>query len=972
MKHPLSKSATFPRTACFGPVLCAALAGCGEAPPQVPPQPVEAARPKPRAALKLPPRVVPARSGTTEFLGKLGSKSVYSVGAERWVVDEPGKAEREAAPLGDLLFGVIPFAQGEVKALGWNTFRAFGFTDVLGAPKVVVESDSAFTRVRPGPNAMLLFGMWQPTAVDLSSGLEKQGFFPQLPVRDAVFLDGQRGAVAAAIGGIGVTTDGGRTWKSVQHRASLNPTLSLTVDGPDLFVRDPYTNQGARIDFAAAQLQSWSALSPTVTPGTTPIEGWITLLGNPIPSAVRNGIDAGGGTGLVARNGELSRVDLATGLFTETVTFEGGKQDCRGAMIGKEAYMVCAIPNAKRGVGEQLWRVTTAPKLGIEIVKDATFAGAGYAEIVGAASGGMMVAQGCGDKWGHFCARQPDGSFKSVPPENVPYRSGSAPLADGRIANVGVRITETGPLVELLASSDREKVVLQDVDFHDGMTIAVTRPEEGEDKVVRFLVTEKREDKKDPYYYLYAYEAGKKGFRKTALPDVTQVSFADGVLVTYSKEGEKLHVSHDFGATFQDFEMPKGASVDFTAITRLGVISSTHTRVGWEPLPPVVAPPRLGADLKLHAAAPPPKKQMELSCKTSGAPKVGQQLPRYDGDLRVAFGVKPTPKGISRRTRTYSASPMDPSLLLIADGKGGTGSPKAAQETWTARWLDPRELDPKLRTASSTVPAPDEPFGLRGVWAEGGKLMFTADLDGKSVLFRSKGSGLERAEVHPALSPVAGSPQAFSADGSVIAYLAGEILVVWRTGEAPRAIGTVNQRVGTVLGAPSKEGVPVLVDVEGQSYYRVFPIPADKLSGLPQEQWISGSWDGWTRGPSLFGNKGPVGLCDAKPAGSLFHATSFAPETWVRFVIDGTPNTAGSALRYDVVSDGHALCLQSLIMQPPNYVTVSVKGGGAAKPVTGLDTIRFVAKSKKGELTKGGRMDKTPIHAMTCEVGKSD
>ena len=131
MKHPLSKSATFPRTACFGPVLCAALAGCGEAPPQVPPQPVEATRPKPRAALKLPPRVVPVRSGTTEFIGKLGSKSVYSVGAERWVVDEPGKAEREAAPLGDLLFGVIPFAQGEVKALGWNTFRAFGFTDVL-------------------------------------------------------------------------------------------------------------------------------------------------------------------------------------------------------------------------------------------------------------------------------------------------------------------------------------------------------------------------------------------------------------------------------------------------------------------------------------------------------------------------------------------------------------------------------------------------------------------------------------------------------------------------------------------------------------------------------------------------------------------------------------------------------------------------------------------------------------------------
>ncbi len=971
MKQPLSTTALLSFTACLAPFFGASLAGCGDTPPpQTPPQPAEPAKPKVPAALKLPPRAVAASRGTAEFLGKLGSKSVYSVGGERWIVDEKGKTEREAEPLGERLFGVIPFAQGGVSALAWNSQHAFSFADPLGAPKIVVESTSPFTRVRPGPNAMLLFGMWAATAVDATSGLERQGFFPQLPVRDAIFLDGQRGAVAAAVGGIGITTDGGKTWRSLRHRASANPTLTFAVDGGEIFVREPYASRGARIDFGTGELVDWTPLGGEPPPGTTPIEGWITTLGNPIPSAVKNGIDAGGGTGIVARDGALARVDLATGLFTEVVVFEATKHECRGAMVGKEAYLLCGSYKGKREAGEQLWRVKTGPKLEIERVKDATFAGAGYVEIVGSASGGMMVAQGCGEKWGGLCVRQPSGSFAAVPVENVPYRSGAAPLADGRVVSAGVRATETGPLIELCASSEREKVVLQDVDFDDRMMVAVTRPEEGEDKVVRFLVTEKRTDKKEAFYYLYAFEPGKKGFRKTALPDVTQVSFADGVLLAYSKEGEKFRVSHDLGVSFKDLDMPKGAAVDFTAITRLGTISSTHTRVGWEPLPPAAPPPKVSADLKLHTVVPLAKSEMELACTTSGTEKKGQMLPKYDGDLTVAFGVPKAPKGTVRQTSAISFSHMDASLLLVAEGKAPK-APKAAEaEKWTVRWLDPREPDAKVRSLSTKAPFPTLSLLTRGAWAEGSKLFFTVEVGGRNTLVRSKGAGFETAHVHDGLFPSQGSPQAFSADGSVIAYLAGEVLVVWKSGEAPRPIGTVNQRAGTVLGAPSKEGVPVLVDVEGQSYYRVFPLPSDKLVGSPEYAWISGTWDGWTRGSSLFGGRGPIALCGAKPVGASFRGTSYAPEMWARFDIDGASAGGGSSIRYEVVSDGQAFCVQSLMMAPPGKAWVNRKAASVKKPMVGLDTLRFFAKGNKGEITSAGRADKTPLHAMTCDVAK--
>ena len=83
-----------------------------------------------------------------------------------------------------------------------------------------------------------------------------------------------------------------------------------------------------------------------------------------------------------------------------------------------------------------------------------------------------------------------------------------------------------------------------------------------------------------------------------------------------------------------------------------------------------------------------------------------------------------------------------------------------------------------------------------------------------------------------------------------------------------------------------------------------------------------------------------------------------------------TTTGAGSSVRYEIASDGQALCVQSLMMAPPGKAWVNRNAAGGKKPTAGLDTLRFFAKSKKGEITNAGRADKTPLHAMACEVAK--
>lgn len=949
-----------PRTALLPVIACLAaaalVAGCAGAPPETPtPKPGPPAKPPPRTALDLPARVIPALPAPPSPVGTIGGKKLYSVGGERWLVDDAGRTERETVSLGDRLENAFSYSQAGLSAVGWNSQHAYTFPDILGAPKALVATRSPFTHVRPGPGALLVFTLFSGTAVDLSTGLEKGGFFPAFPLRDAMFVDGARGAVATGIGGVGVTTDGGKTWRPVHHKARIHPTLDLFADGKDIYLKEAYSHRVARLDLDGAEVGDW--VEKTVLPErpNTPIEQWITQFGHPLSSAVENGIDAGDNTGIVAWNDTASRVDLATGLFVESVRFDGMGTECRGAMAGKEAYLVCGT-TGKRGPNEQLWRVKTDGPLAMEKVHGGTFGGPGTAEILGTGAGGLLVFQGCVDQRGDYCVRQPNGTFVQVERTLVPYIA-VTPLSDGRIASVGVRVEGAGPIVELVASSARERKVLAEAKLDAGVQVAAERLDQPEDGVIRFVVRERTGGKER--LSLYAHEIGKPGFRRTALPDGDRAVLRDGVLLVLHKDSPKIAVSHDFGVTFKDLDLPNGPA-QFKKLTRLGVQFSQYTRVGWAPLPASPDASWMQPVRLIEDPIPTVKETMDLACK-GGATKKGVAMPRSPTDAPSAFGIKPPPKGTSRFESGFTGYAPDGGMLLDVEGPTpNSGGGEAQAEKWTLHWIDPGELSAKARSLSVKAPSPVLAVTVQAAWVQEGKLAFTCDIAGKRVLVRTKGSGLETAEIDRSLVPSIGAPLAFSADGGVVAYLAGDVLVVWKSGDDPRPIASVSQSQGVLIGAPTKEGVAVFADVQGQSYHRVFPMPTDKAPPLPQEAVVSPAWDGWTRSVTLLGGSGEVRFCDAKAAGDRFHSTSYGPSLWIRMHIDGGVPSSTSTVRYDAVSDGKSFCVKGLT------AFLSKDWGRDAIPAAPgtLDVLRI--RQGKSQITRYSNGEAPPLRELTC------
>lgn len=127
--------------------------------------------------------------------------------------------------------------------------------------------------------------------------------------------------------------------------------------------------------------------------------------------------------------------------------------------------------------------------------------------------------------------------------------------------------------------------------------------------------------------------------------------------------------------------------------------------------------------------------------------------------------------------------------------------------------------------------------------------------------------------------------------------------------------------------------------------------------------WISASWEGWTRSPSLFTRPEKLSFCDGKPTGTLFRGGRQAPSLSGRVTVNGGAPESLDAIRYDIVSDGTSMCIESLsaLLREP-----APSGGGAESPV--LDVLRIESRGKKADLTHAGRAPSVPVQPMTCEV----
>src|SRR6185369_6044235 len=97
---------------------------------------------------------------------------------------------------------------------------------------------------------------------------------------------------------------------------------------------------------------------------------------------------------------------------------------------------------------------------------------------------------------------------------------------------------------------------------------------------------------------------------------------------------------------------------------------------------------------------------------------------------------------------------------------------------------------------------------------------------GRNVLVRVKPSGgVEAIEVTTDLLP--SGEVVFGADkGEPIAWIHDNTLIVWLTGEAPRALTAIPTHALRSLGQPAKDGIPVMLSATDWAIMRVVAIPA--------------------------------------------------------------------------------------------------------------------------------------------------
>jgi hypothetical protein len=334
-------------------------------------------------------------------------------------------------------------------------------------------------------------------------------------------------------------------------------------------------------------------------------------------------------------------------------------------------------------------------------------------------------------------------------------------------------------------------------------------------------------------------------------------------------------------------------------------------------------------------------------------------------------GAPAAKAGVRHETSTWGgshASMLDTIALFEEEGPEGRG---AAPAKWTFRWHDPQELGGKPRTV--TMPAPKGltmGASLRSAAASGGRALFTVRTSSKTMLVRVRATGApEVAEVPFDLSPstdvVFGSER-----GEAIAWTRDTAVVVWLSGERPRAIAKLATHVTRVLGTPTAAGVPVLLSATDWALARVLPIPPlDKGATTPPPPEPP-SFDGWTRVTPVAPRLASLPACANKPAGMRFSLSRIS----LRAEIDGIPEHATETI-YDLRIAGGEACIAGLsaaLTPDRRSPPPPPPGQKPAKAPPKSGPASFVRADFSGKRAEGGDRGVAPaaaVRGMKCALG---
>lgn len=994
------------RSARFAPLLLALFAAACEAAP--PPQ-VAKVEPPP---VPPPPPIPPARwieaGGATAVGPDLDNGTLLLLGGRRGVVKKDGALALETQPSPEPLQEVIEVATSKGrKLIARSAHGVYRFDDPLAAPVPLARSDGRLMRLGAGPGVIAVWtsGSDLPAIISVEDGSPAQASLrlPEMPLRALSFLDDKRGAGVFEGAGLAVTTDGGATWKPA---VGASPSDAIRIGGlrrrGDAIYGYTYTDgPDGPIDIDAARI---GALEHRAAPaGEAPILRWIRRTGrDPIEVAATLGVDASPGKGaLIASHGMVARVDPETGSLLELVEFAKGKwlNPCYVGGGPKAAWIGCGLSPDETDLYDPfgVLRVTLNEepiKLGKpEIARN------GDVEMRASPSGALMLFGPChNDEDGQACARQSDGSFKTLRSDAELLERGTGPLLDGRIVILrgvsdGDNAPEPDPAQRALSGPDNDppakglhfgaidatgrERVLGNIPFtlSRGFVRVQSPIQEGADKTLRAVI----EDGTGPHVVMWG--GGRETATVVKVPDATvaRIHGLHGIAIGESK----LYASSDGGATWAEIPAPLRVMAEAREVadepsavfvSDVGAKIGSALRIGWGPTPEAANKPNTEeGDVKIGGAVlavkkpQQPGKERKLVCSSEGP---AQGVPPLIGSsqIKTLLASPAAPKGTKRETSTFSSGRsgmMETVALLEEDGpdKRGEGPAK-----WTFKWHDAAELGGRVRSATLTPPK-GASFGtnLRYASSSGAKAIFSVRSGGKYYLGRVAGTGkVTLLEVSTDLTPL--NDVVFGSDkAEVLAWMRDTNLVVWVKDEAPRTIGQISVHPVRTLGEPTKEGVPVLLGSHDWSILRTFPIPTwDKGSDRPPAA-PPPAIDGWARTPLLRRDLGSLPACGPKSKGGKL----WLNRTSLRAEVDGNTESGYPAV-YEVRYAAGEACVTSIAapLSPVRGGSPRIQDDRKKKPAATSGPVAFVRADVAGKRAEGGDRGTPPaaVRRLKCSL----
>lgn len=998
-------------------------------PPPPPPPPPKVAPPTPTVTEAPPPPLAPSRwlesKGNTLIGPTLAEGTLVLLGGRRVLVGKDGTAKAETAHAPEGLVGLteVVTASGARKVIAFSEHAVYRLDDVLGEPKTLARADGEVWKISAGPGVVAVwdFDSDVPRFIDVETGqLKTLSNLPAVPANGMSFKNAKEGAGIFEAVGLAITTDGGATWKpageTIKGDATRVIDLKLRTDG--VYASLGYGRSDVPIDFAAGKLGS--AVEQQIPATEAPLLKWIRRTErDPLGEAAQNGVLLPNGEALVASSGLLARVDLKTGLVTEVVEVAGDEaRTCSIARAGDTGWLGCSLPESE--AGEDLYDAFGVYKISLSGGKIAperpVVKRSGDAEIRTSPSGGVMLLGGCGAEGstGELCVRQPDGKWATVRPSVDPWERGAGPMADGRVAYIrGLYEGEDPPEDIAPPAADGNEptegasaqgrnawIVAMDQNGKE-KTLATIAMAPGADMTVRGYLQE-GEDKR-----LHAVVTGEEGpsviiaaqGKQTVDPTRVQNAVAVKLMGNFGVAvGDgKLLGTTDGGATWAEITAPKKVTQlfgdegsgyssaymeDYILISDAGIKVDQFVRLGWgtqDPLPEEREPSG-GIALQRPASPPSPGPERAPVCTTDGA---GQGTAPLNGSYQAQeLFIKGTPaKGTKRKA---SGSPggrfgmLDPIGAMSVEGPDKSGGLPAK---WAFFWLDPMEVGAKVKSVTAAAPKDASwDISMRSVAASGARAIFSFRSGSKNYVVRTKGAGIETAEVTydllPSMEVVFGTDK-----GEPIVWMAGSTIVAWPSGEQPRVIATLTGRSVRSLGQPTKDGIPVLLTSTSWGLVKLLAIPAvdkkDKnAKPVPHSQavWL----DGWTPITNFRRDLGKWPVCGKGAKGYRVVTSRYSGSANV----DGVEESNQMAA-YDLRVNGNDVCVSNVMSflsplgrtppAPKDAKTAPKPGAAVPGPVSFLRYDLVGNKAEGGERgipkepAKGAPKPPPQVRKLSCK-----